>query len=71
MLVAEQREKVREALQQLDELDRQILMLKYSENWTYRDLAEHLGVREDTIEYRLTKARTRLRKLLSRSMAET
>lgn len=70
VLAAEQQEQVRAAMQDLDELDRQILMLKYSEGWSYRQLAEHLGVKEDTIEYRLTKARKKLRQLLSRTMGE-
>lgn len=65
VLAAEQQEQVRQAMQKMDELDRQILMLKYSEGWTYRQLAEHLGVKEDTIEYRLTRARKNLRRLLA------
>ncbi len=68
VLVAEQQQQVRDAMAQLQELDRQILMLKYSENWTYRQLSEHLGVGEDTVEYRLSKARQQLRRLLSKSM---
>ncbi|MBC7965793.1 MAG: sigma-70 family RNA polymerase sigma factor, partial [Fuerstia sp.] len=35
-----------------------------TEGWSYRELADHLGVREDTIEYRLLKARKNLRRLL-------
>ncbi|MEQ9409472.1 MAG: sigma-70 family RNA polymerase sigma factor [Fuerstiella sp.] len=70
VLAAEQQEQVRAAMQQLDELDRQILMLKYSESWSYRQLAEHLGVKEDTVEYRLMKARKNLRRLLSHAIAE-
>ena len=65
VLVAEQQEQVRNAVEKLDELDRQILMLKYSEGWTYRQLSEHLGVKEDTIEYRLMKSRKQLRGVLS------
>ncbi len=64
VLAAEQQETVRAAMQQLDELDRQVLMLKYVEGWTYRQLAEMLGVTEDTIEYRLLKSRKRLKALL-------
>lgn len=64
VLAAEQQESVRAAVQQLDELDRQVLMLKYVEGWTYRQLAEMLGVTEDTIEYRLLKSRKRLKTLL-------
>ena len=51
-------------VRQRHDLDRQVLMLKYSEGWSYREMAKHLGVREDTIEYRLLKARKNLRRLL-------
>ncbi len=64
VLAAEKQEAVREAVGKLSELDRQVLMLKYVEGWTYRQLAEMLGVSEDTIEYRLLKARRRLKSLL-------
>lgn len=70
VLAAEQQEQVRSAVQGLDELDRQILMLKYSEGWSYRQLSEHLGVKEDTIEYRLMKARRNLRRLLAARMKD-
>lgn len=66
VLVSETQENVQKALNELSELDRQILLLKYSEGWTYRDLATHLGVQEDTIEYRLLRARRNLRRLLAR-----
>ena len=55
-------------MQSLNELDRQILMLKYTEGWSYRQLSEHLGVKEDTVEYRLMKARKNLRRLLKNYM---
>jgi RNA polymerase sigma-70 factor (ECF subfamily) len=61
VIAAEQQGSVRRALEQLSELDRQILMLKYSEGWSYRQLAEHMGVSTDTIEYRLIRAKRRLR----------
>ena len=64
VLAAEQQENVQSALQQLDELDRQVLMLKYVEGWTYRQLAEMLGVSDNTIEYRLLKSRKHLKSLL-------
>jgi len=64
VLASEKQASVRVAVQQLDELDRQVLMLKYVEGWTYRQLAEMLGVSEDTIEYRLLKSRKRLKTLL-------
>lgn len=71
VIAAEQQQHVRDAMGQLKELDRQILMLKYSENWTYRQLSEHLGVGEDTVEYRLAKARKQMRGLLSKAMVES
>ncbi|MCA9038092.1 MAG: sigma-70 family RNA polymerase sigma factor [Planctomycetaceae bacterium] len=65
VIAAETQQNVRNALDQLTELDRQILMLKYEDNWSYRELADLLGVKEDTIEYRLTKARKNLRCVLT------
>ncbi len=64
ILASESHEAVQKALHELPEIDRQILMLKYSEGWSYRELASHLGVQEDTIEYRLLRARKNLRTLL-------
>lgn len=60
----EQRQLVADSLDQLAKGDREILMLKYTENWSYQQLAEHLGVTSGTIEYRLLRARKRLRRLL-------
>ena len=48
----------------LGEISRIGAWLKYTEGWSYRELADYLGVREDTIEYRLLKARKNLRRLL-------
>ena len=70
VLAAEKKEQVQAALEALNQLDRQILMLKYAEGWTYRQLSEHLGVKEDTVEYRLMKARKNLRRLLAQFVAE-
>ncbi len=70
VLAAEKQDLVRTAMQKLDELDRQILMLKYSEGWSYRQLSEHMGVKDDTVEYRLMKARKKLRKLLTAHMEQ-
>jgi RNA polymerase sigma-70 factor (ECF subfamily) len=64
LLAAEVQVSVQKALEELSEIDRQVLMLKYTEGWSYRELADRLGVREDTIEYRLLKARKNLRRLL-------
>lgn len=66
LLAMETQANVQQALSELNEIDRQILLLKYSEGWSYRQLADHLGVQEETIEYRLLRARKNLRRLLRR-----
>ena len=61
LLTEERRTQVRAALARLPERDAEILLLKYTEDWSYRALAEHLGVSESAIETRLHRARQRLR----------
>lgn len=61
LLRSEQIGFVSTALRRLDDSDRQLLLLKYTENWGYRELAEKLGVSVKTIEYRLLRAREAMR----------
>jgi RNA polymerase sigma factor (sigma-70 family) len=65
LLHDERRKLVRTALERLPRRDAEILLLKYTENWSYRVLAEHLGVSESAVETRLHRARGRLRAALS------
>lgn len=65
LLKQEQASVIDKALQYLDAGDRQILMLKYTENWGYRDIAKCLGITEKTVEYRLLRARQTLRSVLT------
>ena len=44
---------VRDAVERLPRRDREILLLKYTEDWSYRELAGHLGVSESAVEARL------------------
>jgi RNA polymerase sigma factor (sigma-70 family) len=61
-LLAEERQKqVRLAMSRLPTRDAEILMLKYSENWSYHALVEHLGISHSAVEARLHRARQRLR----------
>lgn len=53
---------VRAALGELKPEDRDILLLKYAENWSYAQIAEHLGVSHSAVEARLHRSRQRLRK---------
>jgi RNA polymerase sigma-70 factor (ECF subfamily) len=65
LLASERRRLVRAALEQLADRDAEILLLKYSQNWTYRQIAEHLGVSQSAVEARLHRARRRLRDTLA------
>ncbi|QGJ72389.1 RNA polymerase ECF-type sigma factor [Planctomycetales bacterium 10988] len=61
MLAEERQEQVRKAVAQLSRRDSEILLLKYMENWSYREIAQKLGVSESAVEARLHRARKRLR----------
>jgi RNA polymerase sigma-70 factor (ECF subfamily) len=61
LLAEERRKLVRVALGRLHQRDAEILLLKYTEDWSYRQLAEHLGVSESAVEARLHRARQRMR----------
>jgi RNA polymerase sigma factor (sigma-70 family) len=64
LLVEEEQQLVRRALAAMPPRDAEILLLKYTEDWTYRQLAEQLGTTESAIEARLHRARARLRSTL-------
>jgi RNA polymerase sigma factor (sigma-70 family) len=61
----ERAELVRQALGTLPRRDAEILLLKYTEDWSYRELAAHLGASEGAIEARLHRARKRLREAIA------
>lgn len=64
LMAIETRQAVRRALDRLGDIDRQVLLLKYTEHWSYNELSEHLGVSKGAVEHRLTKARQRLKEEL-------
>ena len=61
LLAEERRGQVRAAMARLPRRDVEILMLKYTEDWSYRELAEHIGITTSAVEARLHRARGRLR----------
>ena len=64
-LVARERdERMRQAVARLAGAQVEILMLKYGERWSYRQIAERLGISEKAVDARLTRARERLRQEL-------
>lgn len=71
LLIAELQQTVREALETLAAKDREILLLKYTEDWSYHQLATHLGIGHSAVEARLHRARQRLRdRLMQTSVSE-
>lgn len=60
LLKQELGESIDRAMSQLAAEDREILTLKYTEDWSYRQLSQHLGITEKTVEYRLLRARKNL-----------
>lgn len=66
LLAGERDGLVRQALERLGRRDTEILLLKYTEGWSYQELAEHLGISQSAVEARLHRARKRLRHQLAR-----
>ncbi len=65
LLAQERRILIRQALGQLAPRDAEILLLKYTENWSYHQIAAHLGIGHAAVEARLHRARGRLRRELA------
>jgi RNA polymerase sigma-70 factor (ECF subfamily) len=66
LLADERKTMVRQALGRMPRRDAEVLLLKYSEDWSYRQMAEHLGMSESAVEARLHRARQKLRSELHR-----
>lgn len=65
LLADERRERIRQAMNDLTDDDREILLLKHGENMSYREIAETLSITESAVEARLYRARKRLRSRLA------
>jgi RNA polymerase sigma-70 factor (ECF subfamily) len=70
LLADERRRLVRQALGRLHHRDAEILLLKYTEDWSYHQIAEHLGISHAAVETRLHRARARLRSELAEYQPE-
>lgn len=66
LLAEETQQLVRRAIAALAPQDAEILLLKYTEDYSYRELSERLGISESAVEARLHRARGRLRTALAR-----
>ena len=65
LLAEERRRLIRTALGRLPSRDAEILLLKYTEDWSYHQLADHLGISQSAVQSRLHRARTRMRRELA------
>jgi RNA polymerase sigma factor (sigma-70 family) len=71
LLADERGRSVRAALATLPARDAEILLLKYAEDWSYHEIARHLGISHSAVEARLHRARQRLREgLTARNVIE-
>ena len=70
LLADETQQLVRKAIARLPPQDAEILLLKYTEDWSYREIASRIGVSVSAVEARLHRARGRLRTALARLAPE-
>ncbi len=64
-VAADERERLREAIRQLPEEQREALILTQLEKMPYEEAAGMLGVSEGTVKSRVNRARTRLKEMLA------
>ena len=65
-LLADERNRlIRQAVDAIPGKDAEILLLKYSEDWSYQQIADHLGISEAAVDSRLHRAKQKLRVRLS------
>ena len=57
LLADERHEQVHQALDTLTEQDKEILLLKYVHEWSYREMVDNLGLTVSAIQARLHRAR--------------
>ncbi len=56
---------VKTALARLSDQDREMLMLRHNQQWTYRQISDHLGLSQDKVVYRLARAHQSLKSELA------
>ena len=72
MLAEEKRSRIRQAIAKLPSDDAEMLLLKYTEDWSYKEIAQHLGLSRSAVESRLHRARQKMRqKLVSLDVLES
>lgn len=66
LLVRDEYRRVLSAMQQLEEVEREVLSLAVSSDMSYRDIAELTATSEQNIKVRIHRARVKLRTILDR-----
>ena len=61
LIATERRELIRLGMDRLNPKEAEILLLKYTEDWSYQQIADHLGITASAVESRLHRARKNLR----------
>lgn len=70
LLLDERRRIVRDALDRIPPRDADLLLFKYADGWTARELADRLNLETSTVEARLHRARRKLRTELASLAAD-
>lgn len=70
ILAIEQRSLLERALKQLSKEDREILLLKFAQNWSYKKLSERFQIPERAVEYKLVRIKRQLRSEMVLHMGE-
>lgn len=66
LLANEQRSLLRIAVQELPQQDRELVFLRFTRAWSYKQLGERFGIAERAVEYRLVRAKQQLRSALQK-----
>jgi RNA polymerase sigma factor (sigma-70 family) len=66
LLRRERHELTHQALARLAPRDAEILLFKYGQRWSYRQIAQRLGITEKAVDARMQRAREKLRIELSK-----
>ena len=65
LMELEDSRRVQNALSKLCGQDREMLLLKHAQQWTYDQICNHTGISKDKVIYRIGRARKRLKAALS------
>ncbi len=69
LLEQERRQMVKEAMKQIPKPFQELLLLKYIHDWSYKEMAEKLGMTVSAVQAKLHRARGMLKKRLTRTIS--